>query len=220
MTNISHNHNAQHEQHKHHDHHEHSEHHSNHDANHNFLTKIAFLDSKQREQLIPPEVLISQMPIENNHILLDVGAGTGFFTIPMAEITTGKVYALDPDDRMLGVIADKANDKGLTNIELIQGYIEDLKLVLESVDFVMASLILHEVPSLTTALSNINDVLKVGGHLLCLEYEKDDLIVEGPPMSIRIGSETLEKTLQSIGFEIVKTTRINDAIYTVLAVKG
>ncbi len=195
------------------------EHHSNHDANQKFLTKIAFLDSNQREQLIPPEVLVNQMPIEKDHILLDVGAGTGFFTIPMAEKTTSKVYALDPDGRMLGVIEDKAKDKGLTNIELIQGYIEDLNLTLESVDFVMASLILHEVPSLTTALSNINDVLKVGGHLLCLEYEKDDLIVEGPPMSIRLGSEMLEQTLQATGFEIVKTTRINDAIYTVLAVK-
>lgn len=195
------------------------EHHSNHDTNQKFLTKIAFLDSKQREQLIPPEGLINQMPIEKDHILLDVGAGTGFFTIPMAEITTNKVYALDPDRRMLGVIDGKAKDKGLANIELIHGYIEDLNLVLKSVDFVMASLILHEVPSLTTALSNINDVLKVGGHILCLEYEKDDLIVEGPPMSIRIGSETLEKTLQSIGFEILKKTKINDAMYTVLAVK-
>jgi ubiquinone/menaquinone biosynthesis C-methylase UbiE len=199
-----------------HKHHELHEHHSNHQK---FLSKITFLDSKQREQLIPPEDLINQMPIEKDHILLDVGAGTGFFTLPMAEKTTSKVYALDPDGRMLGVIEDKAKDKELTNIELIQGYIEDLKLTLESVDFVMASLILHEVPSLTTALSNIHDVLKVGGHILCLEYEKDDLIVEGPPMSIRIGSEMLEQTLQTIGFEIVKTTRINDAIYTVLAVK-
>lgn len=194
-------------------------HHSKHDANQNYLTKIAFLDSKQREQLIPPEVLIRQMPIEKNHILLDVGAGTGFFTIPMAEFTTGKVYALDPDARMLSVIEEKAIERGMTHIELIQGYIEDLKLTLNSVDFVMASLILHEVPSLTNALSIINDVLKVGGHLLCLEYEKDDLIIDGPPMSIRIGSETLKKTLQSIGFEIVKKTKINDALYTVLAVK-
>jgi ubiquinone/menaquinone biosynthesis C-methylase UbiE len=202
---------------KHHAHH--SNHDANHDANQKFLTKIAFLDSKQREQIIPPEGLINQMPIEKDHILLDVGAGTGFFTIPMAETTTSKVYALDPDGRMLGVIEEKAKDKGLTNIELIQGYIEDLNLALNSVDFVMASLILHEVPSLTNALSTINDVLKVGGHLFCLEYEKDDLIVEGPPMSIRIGSETLEKTLQSIGFEIFKKTKINEAIYTVLAVK-
>ena len=38
-------------------------------------------------------------------------------------------------------------------------------------------------------------------------------------MSIRIGSEKLEKVLSSIGFEIVKKTKINDAVYTVLVVK-
>lgn len=184
-----------------------------------FLTKIAFLDSKQRESLIPPEVLINQMPIHKNHTLLDVGAGSGFFTIPMAARTVGNVYAMDHDKRMLNVIEAKAYEKGLANIELLQETIENLSLQNDSIDFVMASLILHEVRSLTTALSKIFEVLSVGGHLLCLEYEKDDLIVEGPPMSIRIQSAELEKILLSTGFEIVKKRKINDAIYTVLAVK-
>lgn len=184
-----------------------------------FLNKIAVLDSRQRAQLIPPEALISQMPIQKNHTLLDVGAGSGFFTIPMAESTAGKVYAMDPDPRMLSVIEDKAKEKGLTNIELIQDCLENSNIQDNSVDFVMASLILHELSSLTKALTTIFEVLKAGGHLLCLEYEKDDMIVEGPPMSIRIGSEDLEKSLALVGFELVKKTKINDAIYTVLAVK-
>jgi ubiquinone/menaquinone biosynthesis C-methylase UbiE len=185
-----------------------------------FLTKIAFLDSKQRESLIPPEALISQMPIQKNHTLLDVGAGSGFFTLPMAESTSSKVYAMDPDRRMLSIIEEKAKEKGLNNIELIQAYLENLSIQNDSIDFVMASLILHEVSSLSKALSKIYEVLKTGGHLLCLEYEKDDLIIEGPPMSIRIDSEELEKVLSLIGFKVVKKTKINDAIYTVLAVKN
>ncbi|OEH86868.1 SAM-dependent methyltransferase [Desulfuribacillus stibiiarsenatis] len=184
-----------------------------------FKNKIAFLESKQRERLIPPEALISQMPIQQNHTLLDVGAGSGFFTIPMAESTSSKVYAMDPDRRMLSFIEEKAKEKGLTNIELVPEYIENLSINNDSVDFAMASLILHEVSSLTKALSNIFEVLEIEGHLLCLEYEKDDLIVEGPPMSIRIGSKDLEKALTSTGFTIVKKTKINDAIYTILAVK-
>ena len=94
-------------------------HHHNHNHNQqdqNFLTKIAFLDSRQREQLIPPEILISQMPIQKNHTLLDVGAGSGFFTIPMAENTYNKVYAMDPDKRMLSVIEDKAKKKDLITL--------------------------------------------------------------------------------------------------------
>ncbi|MBS5956945.1 MAG: class I SAM-dependent methyltransferase [Clostridiales bacterium] len=193
-------------------------HHYN-ESDEKFANKIAFLDSRQREYLISPETLIRQMPIQNEHTLLDVGAGSGFFTIPMAENTSGKVYAVDPDRRMLSVIEEKAKEKGLTNIELIQDSIENLSIQNNSIDFVMASLILHEVSSLTKALSSIFDVLKTGGHLLCLEYEKDDLIINGPPMSIRIGSEQLEKALSLIGFKILKTTKINDAIYTVLAVK-
>lgn len=193
--------------------------HNHNEFNQNFLNKIAFLDSKQRVKLIPPEVLISQMPIEKNHTLLDIGAGSGFFTIPMAESTTNKVYAMDPDFRMLKVIEEKAKEKGITNIELIQDYLENLNIKNESIDFAMASLILHEVSSLSNALSKIYEVLKPGGHLLCLEYEKDDLVVEGPPMSIRISSEKLEKTLTLIGFKLVKKTKINDAIYTMIAVK-
>ena len=209
----------------HHDHH--SQHNHNHSHNHhhnqsldqNFLTKMDFLDSKKREQLIPPELLISQMPIQEDHILLDVGAGTGFFTIPMAERSSNTVYALDSDARMLRVIEEKAKVKGLTNIALLQGYIGDVPIQKDSIDFVMASLILHEVKSLQDILSHLFDVLKLEGHLLCLEYEKDDLIIEGPPMSIRISSEFLEQTLTSIGFRIVRKTKISDAIYTVLAVK-
>lgn len=193
--------------------------HNHNEFNQNFLNKIAFLDSKQRVKLIPPEILISQMPIEKNHILLDIGAGSGFFTIPMAESTTNKVYAMDPDFRMLKVIEEKAKEKGITNIELIQDYLENLTIKNESIDFAMASLILHEVSSLSNALSKIYEVLKPGGHLLCLEYEKDDLVVEGPPMSIRISSTNLEKTLTLIGFKFVKKTKINDAIYTMIAVK-
>jgi len=80
------------------------------------------------------------MPIQKNHTLLDVGAGSGFFTIPMAENTSRKVYAMDPDRSMLSVIEAKAKEKGLTNIELIQDYIENLSIQYNSIDFVMASL--------------------------------------------------------------------------------
>ena len=203
-----------------HNHHCHNHNQKHEQQDQNFLTKMAFLDSKQRERLIPPEVLLGQMPIQNNHTLLDVGAGSGFFAIPMAEITTNIVYAMDPDQRMLSVIEIKAREKGLRNIKPLQETIENLSLQNDSINFVMASLILHEVKSLAVALTKIFEVLTVGGHLLCLEYEKDDLIIEGPPMSIRIPSDALEKTLLSIGFDIVEKNKLSDSIYTVLAIKN
>ena len=190
-----------------------------HDGDQKFLNKIAFLESKQRERLLPPEVLIDEMPIKESHTLLDIGAGSGFFTIPMAKKTKEIVYALDFDSRMLNVISEKAIKEDLQNIKLIESTIEALSLEDESIDFVMASLILHEVESLSKVLSKLYEVTKIGGHLLCLEYEKDEKIIEGPPMDIRISSTGLEQSLLNSGFKSTKITRINDSIYTILAKK-
>ena len=190
-----------------------------HDGDQKFLNKIAFLESKQRESILPPEMLIDEMPIHENHTLLDVGAGSGFFTIPMAKKTKEIVYALDFDSRMLNVISEKAIKEDLQNIKLIESTIEALSLEDESIDFVMASLILHEVESLSKVLSKLYEVTKIGGHLLCLEYEKDEKIIEGPPMDIRISSTGLEQSLLNSGFKSTKITRINDSIYTILGKK-
>ena len=190
-----------------------------HDGDQKFLNKIAFLESKQRESILPPEMLIDEMPIHENHTLLDIGAGSGFFTIPMAKKTKEIVYALDFDSRMLNVISEKAIREDLQNIKLIESTIEALSLEDESIDFVMASLILHEVESLSKVLSKLYEVTKIGGHLLCLEYEKDEKIIEGPPMDIRISSTGLEQSLLNSGFKSTKITRINDSIYTILAKK-
>ena len=190
-----------------------------HDGDQKFLNKIAFLESKQRESILPPEVLIDEMPIHENHTLLDIGAGSGFFTIPMAKKTKEIVYALDFDSRMLNVISEKAIKEDLQNIKLIESTIEALSLEDECIDFIMASLILHEVESLSKVLSKLYEVTKIGGHLLCLEYEKDEKIIEGPPMDIRISSTDLEQSLLNSGFKSTKITRINDSIYTILAKK-
>ena len=190
-----------------------------HDGDQKFLNKIAFLESKQRESILPPEMLIDEMPIHENHTLLDIGAGSGFFTIPMAKKTKEIVYALDFDSRMLNVISEKAIKEDLQNIKLIESTIEELSLEDKSIDFVMASLILHEVESLSKVLSKLYEVTKIGGHLLCLEYEKDEKIIEGPPMDIRISSTDLEQSLLNSGFKSTKITKINDSIYTILAKK-
>lgn len=189
-----------------------------------FLDKVAFLDSQQRQNLIPPETLIEQMPIHDHADILDIGSGTGYFSIALAEKTEGTVYALDLDERMLGVIQQKALARGIKNIKTIRERVEDILqahigISESSLDFVMASLVLHEVSALSQVLETVYTLMKLGGHLLCLEYEHDESIVEGPPMHIRIGSVHLKSLLEQSGFEVVRYEKINEATYTILARK-
>lgn len=187
--------------------------------NKRFMNKIEFLDGKQRKELLPPEEILSKLPINNSHSILDVGAGSGFLTIPVAKMVKEAVFALDIDQRMLKVIQAKAEDMNLDNIKLLQGNIDNIPLPVESIDIVLASLILHEVRSLTKVVNQISSVMKSGGYLLCLEYEKDERFVQGPPMNIRIKSSELEEELIKAGFSVVQKEFPRENLYIIIAKK-
>lgn len=194
----------------------------NHNKSHetkNFMNKIAFLDGIQRKELLPPEEILNMLTINKSHNILDVGAGSGFLTIPAAQLVDETVFALDIDQRMLKVIEEKANERNIDNIKLLQGNIDNIPLPAESIDIALASLILHEVRPLQMVLKQIGSVLKPGGQLLCLEYEKDENFVQGPPMSIRIKSSELEEELMKAGFSVVRKEFPKEFLYIMVAEK-
>jgi ubiquinone/menaquinone biosynthesis C-methylase UbiE len=197
--------------------------HHNHD-NHamdtrSFMDKIAFLDGGMRRKILPPEEILQMLPIKKCDSILDAGAGSGYLTIPAAKLTAGTVYALDMDTRMLNVIDRKAKSKNITNIQLIQGSIDAVPLPDGSVDFALASLILHEVLPLSSVFQQLGRIMKTGGHFLCLEYEKEESAVRGPPMHIRIPSREMEQELINAGFSIVKKVFSRESMYIITAKK-
>lgn len=185
----------------------------------NFMNKINFLDSVMRKKMLPPEELLKLLPIQEGSNILDAGAGSGYLTIPAAKCTTGTVYALDMDVRMLEVITIKANADNITNIDLLQGNINNIPISDNSVDFAIASLILHEVGPLSPVLAELFRVLKEGGSVLCLEYEKEESSIQGPPMHIRISSVNLEQELIAAGFLIEQKFIPGESLYIITAKK-
>lgn len=194
--------------------------HSHHaDGTQNFMNKIAFLDSAMREAALPPDEILNMLPIQKDSCILDAGAGSGYLTIPAAKQTDGPVFALDLDERMLGAINTKARAEKLINIRPVQGNIDNIPLPDNSVDIALASLILHEVRSLPAVLTQISRVLKTGGHLLCLEYEKEESPINGPPMHMRIPSADMEQALIAAGFQGVRKVLPRESMYIITAIK-
>lgn len=217
----SHQHSNNHEQDHRHSHHQGEGHRysPDHDNQQKFLNKIAHLDSEMRKRILPPEEILDLLPLNSKSVVLDAGAGSGFLTIPAAKITHKTVYAVDLDSRMLGVVRTKAADEGLENIQALLESIDALSLPDGSVDIVLVSLILHEVPSLTTTLDELARVLKPGGWLLCVEYEKEESPVKGPPMHIRIPSSLMKEELEGAGFSVEQYLVPSESIYLITASK-
>ena len=180
---------------------------------------IEYLDNPERIKAFPPEELLQMLPIKKTDNILDLGAGTGYLAITAAKMVHGLVYALDMNPKMLTIIESKAQDENITNIQLVKGSIDDIPLPNNSIDIVLASLVLHEVNPLSKTLQQIKRVLKEGGYFLCLEFEKIESVIDGPPMHIRIPSAIMEEELINAGFSIIKKLSPSDFLY-IFIVKG
>lgn len=180
---------------------------------------VGYLDSPERIKAFPPKELLQMLPIKKTDNILDLGAGTGYLAITAAKMVDGLVYALDMNPKMLDIIESKAQDENITNIQLVKGSIDDIPLPDNSIDIVLASLVLHEVSPLSKTLEQIKRVLKEGGYFLCVEFEKTESALDGPPMHIRIPSANMEEELINAGFSIIKKIFPSDLLYIFIVKK-
>lgn len=179
--------------------------------------KVEFLDNPDRRGDIPPEKLMHMLPIKKADTILDLGAGTGYFTIPLAkENLEGSVYALDIDSNMLEIVKFKAEKEKITNIKTLKSSIDENPLPEHSVDLVFASLVLHEVKPLSYSLQQIKQVLKPNGNFVCIEFEKKDNPSHNHP---RISSAAMEQEMKVVGFQVTKILYPTDDIYIIFAKK-
>lgn len=181
-----------------------------------FAQKVKFLDSPERRGDLPPEKLLDMLPIKKENNILDLGAGTGYLAIPAAKMVEGLVYALDLDPKMLEVIHSKTKDENITNVHAIKGNIDDIPLSDDSIDIVLASLVLHEMKNLPQSLQQIKKVLKEEGYFVCVEFEKKERSSDGPP---RISSSMMEQEITNAGLRITEKLFPTDSLYIFMAQK-
>ncbi len=109
--------------------------------------------------------------VKEGMTVLDVGAGMGFFSIPMARLVgeSGRVIAVDMQDRMLKGLESRARKAGLSQrIQLHLCRSDSLDLT-DMADFCLAFGVVHELPNATSFLAEVRAVLKPGGKLLLAE---------------------------------------------------
>lgn len=103
--------------------------------------------------------------------VIDAGAGTGFFSVPIAAMVgpSGHVTAIDIQPEMLAALARKARAKGVA--DRITCHLA-LPLTLgehKEADFVLAFWVVHEVPDQHSFLAEVRRFLKPGGLFLLAE---------------------------------------------------
>ncbi len=157
------------------------------------------LEDPERLIWLPVADVIRASAIRTGMHVADVGAGTGYFAIPLAKAVgpEGKVYAIDLQSDMLNLLREKINrSDALRNIELVRGEASRTTLATRSNDLVLIANVWHELDDHEAALREAARILVPGGTLALLDWRPDIDAPPGPPSNHRISATHVVQCLE------------------------
>ena len=103
-------------------------------------------DNRLRQFLIDPYKVLRAIGVKPGQVVLDLGCGPGFFTIPAGKIVgeEGLVYALDLHPLALERVSKKAQKFGLKNIQPILARADQTSLPDQSIDLAFLFGMVHK----------------------------------------------------------------------------
>jgi ubiquinone/menaquinone biosynthesis C-methylase UbiE len=144
---------------------------------------IERLEGPERRAAIPREEIIPRMNLRSDDTMIDLGAGVGYFSIPLAE-RVRRVVSVDLEPKMLAVLSERLRKSGIASVEPLRAEITDLPIADGSADGVLAAFVYHEVDDRKRLMAESSRVLRSGGSLTILDFQKRETAV-GPPVSER-----------------------------------
>jgi ubiquinone/menaquinone biosynthesis C-methylase UbiE len=106
--------------------------------------------------------------------VLEIGPGVGYYTLDMAKwVGGGNIEIFDLQQEFLDHVMHRAGERGLRNVVPTQGDATGLPYEDASMDAVVLTAVLGEIPEPVAALREINRVLKPTGRLVVGELFGD-----------------------------------------------
>ena len=159
-----------------------------------------FIDNPLRRFLHNPEKIVGPY-VRPGMIVMDVGCGMGFCSIAMAKIVgdSGRVIAVDLQQKMLGVLRQRAEKADVANRIRLHKCEQNRLGVDAQADFALAFMMVHEVPDQRRLFGEIQACLKPSGKLLVAEPK---IHVPGKTFANEVA------TAEEVGLRPVETPRV------------
>ncbi len=178
--------------------------------------KLEKLNDPNRLEIIRPDVIWKILDLKNPRVLVDIGAGTGFFAKVFAgKIPDGKLYACDSSPVMVGWMRENRKE---SNIIPLLSAESSIPLKKETADLIYMIVVHHELHEPEKLLSEIFRLLKAEGKIAIVDWKKEAM-KEGPPVEIRIPEETVMNQLRDAGFRNVERFDVFPLHYLIVGQK-
>lgn len=164
--------------------------------------KLAKLNNPDRLNDVPPALVLDVLNIQAADVLVDIGAGTGFYSIPFQQLTGGKVYACDISDTMLEWMTENIVP---THPNIIPYKMQESSTGLPDAvaDLVFMINLHHELDDPAALLSECFRILKPNGRIAIIDWKKEEM-EQGPPVEIRCDVSLVIHEIKATGFKQVE----------------
>ena len=164
--------------------------------------KLRKLNDPQRLTDIPPDYIRRKLNIQKPNRLVEIGAGTGFFSIAFLQLFQPSIlYACDLSDVMIDWMTENVSPK-YPNILPVKTKEDSVPLQDEIADLVFMINLHHELEDPSKTIREAFRLLKPGGEIFIVDWKKEDM-AEGPPEEIRCVPEEVKDQLTESGFSSV-----------------
>jgi arsenite methyltransferase len=129
------------------------------------------LENPERVASLQVDRVVEALDVRPGMRIADLGAGTGLFTLPLAKAAGpgGKVYAIDVDPGLLGIVSEKASAAEMGNVETIVAGQTDPNLR-EPVDLIFICDTLHHLPDQEVYVKQLGALLRPGGRVAVIDF--------------------------------------------------
>jgi ubiquinone/menaquinone biosynthesis C-methylase UbiE len=155
-----------------------------------------------------PERVLRALAVRRGQVVVDVGAGPGFWTLPLARRVgrRGHVFAVDPEPAALEVLKRRLAKARVGNVTPVLNDDIAPRLPDATCDLAVIVNVYHHFAEPAAFLARVVRCLKPGGRLVNIDWADRDT-PKGPPADRRIPPATFLRHARRAGLALVREHR-------------
>lgn len=160
-------------------------------------------ESPQRAKWQKPDQVVSALKLKPGQTVIDIGAGTGYFTRRFAQAVapSGKAIGLDIEPEMVAYMQADAKKVGARDYDARIVKPDDPGLAPGSVDLVFFCDTLHHMGNRVAYFRKLAAALRPGGRVAVIDFKKKGIPI-GPPPEIKLSREQVMGEFHDAGYHL------------------
>ncbi|MBI4161986.1 MAG: class I SAM-dependent methyltransferase [Acidobacteria bacterium] len=166
---------------------------------------IGVFDDAARDEWQMPERVVRELGIGAGDRVVDLGAGTGYFSVRLARaiLPGGALLAVDTEPGMVRHLAERSAAESIPNLTPVLALPDDPMLPPAGADLVFLCDTYHHIDDRVEYLRRLRDDLRAGGRVALIDFHKREMPV-GPPLEHKLARDHVLSEFEEAGYGLAE----------------